>query len=146
MQPAVLVYDPDGMLPSTFAYDAGLGDAVLVARAQDAHRLAEHATVVVLVAGNDNAAGLGLLASLGELRDRLLVLFATGARRHRRLVIRAIRRGATVLIDQTPDALVACVGSLVLPCTVGLHGGFSERPTLLVGAGRTGDPVLMPIV
>jgi len=91
-----------------------LGDAVVqVARAPEAHRLAEHATVVVLVAGRDNAAGLGFLASLGELQSRMLVLVAMDARRHRRLVIRAIRRGATVLIDQPPDALVACVRSLL---------------------------------
>ena len=115
MPATVVVYDPDGILPSTFAYATGLGDAVHVVRAPEAHRLAEHATVVVLVAGRDNAAGLGFLASLGELRDRLLVLAATDARRHRRLVIRAIRRGATVLIDQPPDALVACVRNLLMP-------------------------------
>src|SRR6476661_6557219 len=113
MPSTVVVYDPDGMLPSTFAYATGLGDAVHVARAPEAHRLAEHATVVVLVAGRDNAAGLGFLASLGELQSRMLVLVAMDARRHRRLVIRAIRRGATVLIDQPPDALVACVRSLL---------------------------------
>lgn len=116
MPATVVVYDPDGILPSTFVYATGLGDAaVQVARAPEAHRLAEHATVVVLVAGRDNAAGLGFLASLGELRNRILVLAATDARRHRRLVIRAIRRGATVLIDQPPDALVACLRGLLMP-------------------------------
>ena len=80
---------------------------MLVAHAADALRLAEHSTVVVLVAGNDNATGLGFLAALGELRGRLLVLVTVDARRHRRLVIRAIRRGATVLIHQSPDTLVA---------------------------------------
>lgn len=116
MPASVVVYDPDGMLPSTFAYATGLGDAtVQVVRGPDAHRLAEHARVIVLVAGRDNAAGLGFLASLGELKERLLVLLATDARRHRRVVIRAIRRGATVLIDQPPDALAAHVRGLVMP-------------------------------
>lgn len=116
MPATVVVYDPDGNLPSTFVYATGLGDAaVQVARAPEVHRLAEHATVVVLVAGHDNAAGLGFLASLGELRHRLLILAATDARRDRRLVIRAIRRGATVLIDQHPDALVAYLRGLLMP-------------------------------
>ena len=146
MPPFALVFDPDGILTSTFAHATGLDDATHVSRAPEAHRLSELAAVVVLVAGNDNAPGLGFLASLGELRGRLLVLAAADARRHRRLVIRAIRRGATVLIDQPPDALVACIRNLLGSRSADPSGDHLPGASAPSRGSRTPDCRLLPFL
>jgi AraC-like DNA-binding protein len=116
MPSRVVVYDPDGALPASFASDAGLGDVVVqLDRATDAQRIGREATVLVLVAGSDTSAGIGFLASSSEQDNARLVLFTPDARRHRRLVIRAARHGAVVLIGQTPSELAACLRELIIP-------------------------------
>lgn len=112
--PAVVVYDPDGVLPSSFASDTGLGAAAsIVETPSDAHRLGRDARVMVLVAGQDSSAALGLLASSGARCTTRLVLFATDARHHRRLLIRAVRHDALVLVAQPVARLRACIRDLL---------------------------------
>jgi hypothetical protein len=123
MPAAVVVYDPDGILPPSFASDAGLRDVIArVEQPADANRLARDAAVVVLVAGRDSSAMLGFLASSGGRRTPRLVLFASNARHHRRVVIRAVRHEAIALIGQSPAALAECIRELVAP-----HGLADER-------------------
>ena len=113
--PAAVVYDPDGVLPSSFVADIGLGPSVvLVEVAADAHRLARDANVLVLVAGRDNSAVLGFLALSSGRRWLRLVLLASDARHHRRVLIRAMRHQVRVLIGEAPDALADCIRDLLM--------------------------------
>jgi AraC-like DNA-binding protein len=116
MPTRVVVYDPDGLLPVSFASDAALGDGIVhLDQAADVHRIGRVATVHVLVPGRDTSAAVGFLASSREECNGDLVLFAADARRHRRLIIRAARHGATLLIGQTPSMLAACLRDLIVP-------------------------------
>ena len=139
--PAAVVYDPDGVLPSSFASDTGLRDAVVrVESASDACRLGRDALVLVLVAGRDNSGAYGLLALFRGRRMPRLVLFTSEARHHRRLLIRAGRHDAIVLVAQSPATLTECVRGLLLhPPVV----GAAHR-----NAGRSGTgsvPIAPPI-
>jgi hypothetical protein len=114
MPTAVVVYDPDGILPSSFARDTGRAeDVAIVEMAADAHRLARDAAVMVLVAGRNRSAALGFLAMSAGPRTLQLVLFASDVRHHRRAVVRASRHRAVVLVGQTPDRLSACIRELL---------------------------------
>jgi hypothetical protein len=104
------------MLPPSFEHEIGADVSLIrVARISEAQQLGRDAAVLVLVAGHDNAAGLGFLAATCELRDARLVLVASDARHQRRVLLRAVRRGAVLLIEQPPSALVSCLGDLLSP-------------------------------
>jgi hypothetical protein len=114
MLEAVMVFDPECALPTSFVADASIPCAVMrVDRADKARRLARHATVVVIVATEDSATTLGFLASVLQLRDASLVVFVPDAFRHHRVILHALRRGAIVLLQQPPSVLIECVGDLI---------------------------------
>jgi hypothetical protein len=151
----VVVYDPDDALPSSFERDAGLdaafGDTIVqLDRATDAHCIGRDAAVLVLVAGHDRSAVVGCLASAGERRHARLVLVVADARRDRGLVIRAARRGAIVLIGQTPSALAACLRDLLVPhplppeaeqaCLTAAASLSPQARTLLLAAANRARP------
>jgi len=116
MTATVVVFDPDGLLPSSVEREIGADVSLIrVTRSSEAQRLGPDAAVLVLVAGHDNATGLGFLAATGDLRDAKLVLVASDARGQRRVLIRAVRRGAVLLIEQPPSALMSCLGDLLSP-------------------------------
>ena len=115
MPARVVLFDPDGTLPSSFASDAGLDDEIVqLDRAADVQRIGREASALVLAPGHDGSTAMGFLASSSEL-SAPLVLYAASAPRHRRVVIRAARRGATILIGQTPSVLSACLRDLLVP-------------------------------
>jgi hypothetical protein len=112
----VVVYDPDGVLSSSFASDAGLGDVLTrITRVSEAQRLSRDAAVLVLVAGRAIAASLGFLAAVGDARHGALVLVASDARRQRRVIIRAARHGAVLMIGQPPSVIGARLRELLDP-------------------------------
>jgi hypothetical protein len=113
----MVVFDPDGMLPPSVEREIG-ADVVLIrlTRISEVLQLGHEAAVLVLVAGHDDAAGLGFLAATGELRGTRLVLVASDARRQRRVLIRAVRRSAVLVIEQPPSALVSCLRDDPVPC------------------------------
>ena len=114
MLAAVVVFDPDGTLPPSFAADAAFDRAmVTVDRAEQARRLARRATVVVVVSGRDVATALGFLASVVERRGARLVLFAADADRHRHVILHALRRGAIVLVERPLSVLGESVRDLM---------------------------------
>jgi AraC-like DNA-binding protein len=116
----VVVIDPERSLPASFPADAALqgvdarveNDPHAVTRACDAR-------VIVLVArggtAREQARDSGLLAAIDRRRGQRLVLVVSEVRRQRRVVIQAARHGATVLIDQAPSLLMACLRDLLVP-------------------------------
>jgi hypothetical protein len=114
MPATVVVFDPEGTLPSSFAADATSTRVVVrVESAAKAHRLARRAAIVVIVTGRDAATALGFLASVMDRRGARLVLFASNASHDRRVILHALRRGAMVLLEQPPSVLAECVRALV---------------------------------
>jgi hypothetical protein len=114
MPAVVVVFDPERTLPPSFAADATFAGAMTrVGRAATARHLARRATVVVIVTGSDVTTTLGFLASVVERRGARLVLFVADAGHRSHLIIRALRRGAIVLMDRPPSVLVECVCDLI---------------------------------
>jgi hypothetical protein len=114
MLDAVVVFDPECALPTSFVADASIPCAVLrVDRAYKARRLARHASVVVIVATEDAATTLGFLAAVIQRRHARLVVVAASAVRQHHVILHALRRGAIVLIEQEPPVLVECVRDLI---------------------------------
>jgi hypothetical protein len=114
MPVTVVVYDAESVLPPTFVRDEGLGHAVvLVSDLAEAHRIARPAEVLVIVGSHDQAGPIGLLTSSAESHTRTVLLYLADAQHQRRVMIHGARRGATVMIGQSPGILAACLRDLV---------------------------------
>lgn len=116
MPARIVLYDPDNVLPPSFMSDGGLDNAIVrVVRGGKAPRLDQQIDIVVLVAGRNTAAAVAFIASSGEQPGVHLVLYTTDTRSHRRVVIRAARHAATLVLGQSPAALAACLHDLIGP-------------------------------
>jgi hypothetical protein len=120
MRGSVVVIDPERSLPASFPSDAA-SQGVDARVENDPHAVTRacDARVIVLVArggtAREQARDSGLLAAIDRRHGQRLVLVVSEVRRQRRIVIQAARHGATVLIDQPPSLLMACLRDLLLP-------------------------------